>query len=418
MNRLAVITSYPEKGLVHGKKTVGVASYAKNTLLSLSRAFKGSLDITVLAEKLPDQKQTYKEKNISVDRCWQRNSWFLYGQLFKKIKKLNSKKILIEFEMSMMGGPAKNIFLPFFIFVLRLMSKEVFVVVHQVVLDFEEMSGHLGTKEKSVKNVILSFSSKLFFSLLVRSSSKTIVFEQFLKERLATISSAKKIIVIPHGVETKVAIGSKAAARKKLNLNSSDFVIAIFGYLAWYKGTDWLIEEVASHLFKNPKEKIKLVVAGGPNPNHKDKGFYQKYIDNIETVAKKFPDNITLTGFIDEKDINFYYQAADIMIYPYRTGMSSSGPLAMAFTNQKPFLLSAPLSQLLNTADIAKQMEGLKIKKENVSFSLNEQYFWDKLGKIKNNSMLQDRLSSLGKRIVADRGWENIGKMYRRAIYE
>ena len=92
------------------------------------------------------------------------------------------------------------------------------------------------------------------------------------------------------------------------------------------------------------------------------------------------------------------------MIYPYRTGMSSSGPLAMAFTNQKPFLLSTPLSKLLNTADIARQMKGLKIKKEDISFSLEGQDFWDKLNKIKKSPKLQDRLSSLGKKVIADRG--------------
>jgi len=418
MNQLTVITSYPEKGLVHGIKTVGVASYAKNTLLSLSKAFNNKLDIIVLAERLPGQKKNYKEKNITVNRCWQRNSWFLCVQLFKQIKKIKTKKVLIEFEMAMMGNPSKNILLPFLLSALKLIGKEVFIAIHQVVLDFEEMSGHLGTKRKSVKNKLLSLFSRVFFSLTVRLSSKTIVFEEFLKNRLAKISPSKKIFVIPHGVEAQKTTIDKSFARKRLNLKSSDFVVVIFGYLAWYKGTDWLTDRVTSGLSNNPNKNIKLIIAGGPNPNHKGKPFYQKYIENIKNTAKNHPKNITLTGFVEEKNINTYYQAADVMIYPYRTGISSSGPLAMAFTNQRPFLLSNPLSQLLDTKDIAEGMEKLKIKKGDISFSFGKNNFCDKLENIKSNSELQKKLSSLGKQISAKRSWQNIGIMYKKIIYE
>jgi glycosyltransferase involved in cell wall biosynthesis len=414
---LIVVSSYPEKGLVHGIKTVGVASYAKNTLLYLSKAFGEKINITVLAEKLPRQENFYKEKNITVNRCWQRNRWTSWYQIFKEIKKQNSKKILFEFEMAMMGDPSKNILLPLFLLILKLSGKKVYVVIHQVVLNFEEMSGHLGIKNKSLKNKALSIFSRLFFSLTVYLSFMTIVFEQFLKDRLAKISSKKKIVVIPHGVEKDRLMINKEKARKKLGYQNSDFIMAIFGYLAWYKGTDWLAEIVSEKIKTNPQTNIRLIIAGGPNPNHKNKSFYQKYLKNLETIAKKHPE-ISITGFVDQKDITAYYQAADVMVYPYRTGMSSSGPLAMAFTNHKPFLVSEPLSQLLDTADIINEMRKSELKKNDLSFSLDEKSFWTKIENLQNNKQLAKKLSLLSEKIAQKRSWKNIGLMYKKLIYE
>jgi len=417
MENLIVVSSYPEKGLVHGIKTVGVASYAKNTLLSLSKAFGEKINITVLAEKLPKQENLYKEKNITVKRCWQRNSWTSWYQIYKEIRKQKCKKILFEFEMAMMGSPAKNIFFPLFLLILKLSGKQVYVVIHQVVLNFEEMSGHLGTKDKSFKNKLLSIFSKLFFSLAVRLSFRTIVFEQFLKDRLATISPMEKIVVIPHGVEKDKITTNKGKARKKFGYKDSDFIMAIFGYLAWYKGTDWLAEIVSEKIKTSPQTNIRLIIAGGPNPNHKNKSFYQKYLKNLETIAKKHPE-ISITGFVDQKDITAYYQAADVMVYPYRTGMSSSGPLAMAFTNHKPFLVSEPLSQLLDTADILNEMRKSELKKNDLSFSLDEKSFWTKIENLQNNKQLAKKLSLLGHEITQSRSWDNIGLMYKKLLYE
>ena len=57
---LLIITSYPPQGHIHAQKTVGIASYTKNTLLALTKAMKKHerLDkITVLAEQLKGEKK-------------------------------------------------------------------------------------------------------------------------------------------------------------------------------------------------------------------------------------------------------------------------------------------------------------------------------------------------------------------------
>ena len=46
-----------------------------------------------------------------------------------------------------------------------------------------------------------------------------------------------------------------------------------------------------------------MIIAGGANPNHKDKIFYQKYVKRIEQEAKNSEGKILVTGFVDENKI-------------------------------------------------------------------------------------------------------------------
>lgn len=409
---LIAISSYPKKGQLHGSGTVGVASYTKNTLLALSKAAKKPPSIVVLAEILPGEEKEYQENNVRVVRCWQRNSWLAYWRILNQLQKSKTKKILIEFEMAMFGNPAINIFFPLLLFILRLIGKETSVVFHQVVLDFGTMTGHFGEKPSVLKIKILSLSSKIFFKLVGIFSNKIIVFEEFLKKRLSTIINSQRIIVIPHGVEPAKEIVNQQKARKDLKIGENDFVLEIFGFIAWYKGTDWLIDQFSNYLEKNPEANLKLIIAGGPNPNHLNKPFYQKYVNSIESMAKKNPKNISIAGFIDEKKIPLFHQAADLMIFPYRTGMSSSGPLALTFTYQKPFLVSQSLAELLETDDISKNLNKLKLSSGEISFSLDRKSFWGKVEAIRNDQTLKEKISKLGRVISNDRSWQNIGRAY------
>ena len=413
---LITVSSYPEKGLVHGQKTVGVASYAKNTLLALSKASKIKPKIVVLAEKLKGQSSKYQEKNITVRRCWQRNSSLAFFQILKEIRKHKTKQILIEFEMAMFGNPLLNIFFPFFLLVLKLLGKKTTVVIHQVVLDFTQISGHLGQSQKSLKTKIMSFLAKIFFFLVVNLADQIIVFEEFIKDRLNKMVKTNKIVVIPHGVEISQTKIKPEQAKEKLGFAKNDFVITIFGFLAWYKGTDWLVNTFSEYLEKNRKSNFKLVLTGGPNPNHLNKEYYLKYLEQIKSVVKRHPGKIKLTGFIKEKEIPLYYRSSDLLVFPYRTSMSSSGPLAIAFTNQRPFLVSRSLADILETNDITHCLKKLGLTKKELSFPLEKKSFWKKVKNIQANSQKKGKIIQLGKEITLKREWSKIGQAYAKTL--
>lgn len=419
---LIVVSSYPRTGTLRGRDTVGVADYTKQTLTSLPKHLK----ILVLAEKLKDEPLIVTEDNIQIIRCWQRNQPLSLFSIFSHVIKSPTKKVLFEFEMAMLGDPWMNFFFVKLLFLLKIFQKKVFVVLHQVVLDFNEISGHIGQKKNSQVNILLNLFAKIFYRLVVLFSYKIIIFEQFLKDRLDKNNS--KITVIPHGVEITdnksetinfsarnerdPQSGSpKVVSTAKIKL-SNDFTITIFGYLAWYKGTDWIVDAFASYFDHHPKSKLKLIVAGGPNPNHLDKPYYQEYLSILNSTTSKHPQNIQITGFVDEKDIEKYYKQSDLIILSYRVGMSSSGPLSIAFTHHKPFFVSDKIAPILNTSDISHIFQKHSLSPKIVSFSLDSKDLVQKIIRLKNNPKLQQELTLISREISSARSWNNISKQY------
>lgn len=413
---LLVISSYPRKDEVHGSKTVGVASYAKNTLLSIKSTSKNELTITVLAEKLPGTPDSYQDSGITVHRLWQRGNLLSLWQLTRTASRHPATKILIEFEMAMFGPPLVNLFFPLLLTFLKFKKKKVFLVLHQVVTDFGELTGHLGYHRAGFTTRLYSLAVKLFYTLIGLLAHRLIVFEDFLKKRLSRFVAPAKITVIPHGVEPPpTARLSQSVAKKQLGLASSDFVIGLFGYLAWYKGTDWLAEKVSRYLDSNADPNLKLLLIGGPNPNHLTKKYYRDYLASLEDLAKKHPDNIIITGFINEGKIPVYFQAVDLMVFPYRTGMSSSGPLALTFRHQTPFLVSDKLAPLFDTPDLSKTLKQHRLWQNHVVFRLSDNSFVSRLKRFEN-PRLKKPFRDTGRDTTLARSWTNIGQKYAHLL--
>ncbi|MBP9818039.1 glycosyltransferase [Candidatus Shapirobacteria bacterium] len=394
---LIVVSSYPRLGTTRDKFTVGVADCTKQTLTSLPSETK----ILVLAEYLPDENPLIVDKNVTINRIWQRNSVGSFLKIFKEIQKHGDIPVLLEFEMAMYGNPVFNIFFVKLLFALKLASRKTYIVLHQVVTDFSEISGHIGNTKDSPINGVLNILAKSFYKLVILFSTKIIVFEQFLKNRLD--QNNPKIVVIPHGVEPQTIIQPP----KKENL----FTITVFGYLAWYKGTDWIIKAFSNYFDKHPNSKFKLVVAGGPNPNHLDKPYYQKYLSEIDTFSSKHPSKIIVTGYVPESEIKKYYLESDLIVLPYRVGMSSSGPIAIAYAYHKPFLVSPKISQSLDTPDINQL-----VNKQMVKFSFEPKKLFQKLNYLSKHPQELKKMSVMSQDIAIKRSWINISQHYKQCL--
>lgn len=413
--KLLVISSYPSKGQIHGEKVVGVASYAKNTLYSLASQYK-TIDITVLAEKLEDE-EDYREKRISVRRVWTRNSFSAFPNLLREIfkKHKDTKNILIEFELAMFGDILFLLPFPILLLFLTLAGKEITIVMHQVIADINELHGHINISNKSSKASAMNFMMRTFYRILFLFSKKIIVFEEVLKDDLQPFGNKKDVVVIPHGVETIKKI-PKLIARKKLRLKKKQFVALSFGFIAWYKGTDLLIHAFRKYISNNKRNAhYKLIIAGGPNPNHLDKEFYIRYVKSITKESRAH--GIRLTGFVPEKEIPFYYVSSDVIVFSYRTFMSASGPLSIAFACKKPFLISNSLKDLLKTHDIKEALSLTTLTPEDLIFSdgitLRKQ-----LMRIEKNATLRKKMVEFSTKIAKMRSWKHIATAYYEQIFE
>lgn len=390
---------------------MGVASYTKNTLLGMLESFK-TIDITVLAETLAGQKNSVKDQNIHVKRIWQRNNILSWIGLATKAVTHTATDVLIAFELSMFGGIISLFFIPLFIMVLRLAGKRVHVIAHHTITNLETVHGHTNTKKGSLIELIGTKMIRWFYRCLLVLSNDVVVFDEVFKQSLSQLSNKQNICVIPHGVELVNKSISTKQARKKLNIENNEIVIVSFGYLAWYKGTDWLVKTI-SNLPKTLQGKhIKLIIAGGPNPNRLDYPFYRRYVSSIETIAKQSHGKIHVTGYVSEEDIELYYQAADVIVYPYRTVFSASGPLSLAFSYQKPFLVSHHMTGMFMTSDIQEIFSQQQLNPKDITFSLTNSSFSNVLERIIIDKALVNKLINVGKSLSDIRSFTIIGKKH------
>ncbi len=356
-NKIIVISSYPERLKTHGDKTVGVASYTKNLLKNLRRLNK-KIYFEVLAEKL-NKKEKYYENGIFINRLWKRNSIQSILRLMIFVLNKKEKIILIPIEYYMFGGFIQNVFFLFLILIWKLLGKkQIIIIIHQVLKEFA-----------------------FFYLPLINISDKVIVFEQKFKNILKN----KKVYFIPHAVENRIF---KYKLNKK---NKKNLSCLFFGYISPYKG----IKEILN-LWEN--KFGNLVIAGGLNPNHKKNKKYLEYAKDIKSL-----------GFINEKKISKYFLENDLIIFPYKKFFSSSGPLSLSFSFEKPFILSRSLIGYFESPDFQEALKQTGLKKEDFIFDFNKKSLEFRLNWAKKNL---DKLSLFAKIMKEKRSWKKIGKKY------
>lgn len=338
---LAILTSYPAKnGEIASANAISRYSYL------LVNSFSKNQNIVVLSEKNQKNNVAYQlTENILVVPTYKYNSFNFFSQVLSKVVEFNKiKDYLIQFEFSIFGG--KKIIPSFLLTLLglRLLNKNVSITLHQVATNLNELSGHLGLTRNSLKTRFLNLSLNIFYRTVGVLAQKIIVHDELLKKRLSEFVNDKKIEVIPHAIgdESVKNITPKMAinAKTEFGFNKKDKVLAVYGYRSWYKGTDWIVKTVKELTDDNPKQNIKLLVAGGNSPTLKDTASYKKFDRRLKSTIKKANGSVKVTGFIPEKDVWKVFAASDMVIFPYRTRMSASGAFALTLAYKKQFLVS------------------------------------------------------------------------------
>ena len=131
------------------------------------------------------------------------------------------------------------------------------------------------------------------------------------------------VTVIPFGtndVVPKKGIAS-AEAKQRLGINDGQKTILFFGNLGPYKGVELLIAAFQRLRAANPN--YRLIVAGKPRGGCE--GYAARLRTTIETSG--FQADVQFRGeFIPDDEIETYFQAADVLVLPYRS-ISQSGVL-------------------------------------------------------------------------------------------
>ena len=142
--------------------------------------------------------------------------------------------------------------------------------------------------------------------------------------------------VVPHGPlfeEIGQASQHKAQARRHLGIPASRSVVLWQGVMAPYKGLDVLIDawNVCMSRWDVGTSRPLLLIAGTGSAAEESL---------VGAAAKLHSDSIRADlRYIATTELPFYYQAADLLVYPYRD-ITTSGALLTGLSYCKPILAS------------------------------------------------------------------------------
>lgn len=410
---ILALTSYPPKASTYGQHQDAVASFAKNRLLSLQKKLtsQNSGRIVVLTS-YTIKPEIYEEDGLLILRVFKRNHPLTFINILKAAKKFNHiNSLLIEFEFATFGDTFMTITFPFLLMALKLLGKAITIELHQVLLNLADLSGHLGLNQGSLKLKLFSSFIRSFYSLTGSLADRFIVLENSLKHRLSKLVNKEKISVIPHGVDSSLPKIAKTTARRLLKLPKNDFLVLNFGFLTWYKGSDVIVDAYAQNRLNST-----LLLAGGPSFTQNKKSHYKSFYQKTVSMAKR-NKNIIHTGFVTEADLPLYFAAADLVVFPYRTFMSSSGPLSLALSFNKPFLLSEPLLAYLKTPKFNHCLKQSGLTASDLSFAVDQHSLASTLNRVANSKTMLKKLTSLSASLSQTRTFEALSSNYLKVLF-
>lgn len=410
-NTLLVISGFPKRKERYSQGVCAVSSFTKNSLDAL-RAQNPDRKIVVLTMVIGKQ-EVYEEDGMLIVRCFKRNSPLSYIGLLKQVLRFNkAKNVMLEFEFASFGNTLATGLLVPLVWTIKLFGKDITLVSHQVLDNLSALSGHIGLSKSNPITTILNISLKYFFKAICLPANRVVVLEEEFKKRLGKLTNEGKITVIPHGIDTNVS-STKKDLRKKLGIRKDEFVILYFGYLTWYKGIDFLVDSL-KNVNSIGGRKIKVLVAGGPSFTQNEKSHYKKFVNELYKNIKG-AENIIYTGFVNEKDITPIFNTADLSVFPYRTFMSSSGPLSMSISHNKPFILSKNLGKLSNSKDFKSGVEEASLNKSGLIFDLTKK---DLLKTIKGAMRREkkEKLVKLSRSLNNKRSFRTLAVAYDKLI--
>lgn len=407
---LLVVASYPEKNVLYSDKVCAAGGFTKNTLNAINQI--NTQPMVVFTTVLSKPEVYLDSSNRLIIRCIQRNSPKSMINTSYYIRQFTKPtKLLFEFEFSSFGSTSVTLAIPILLTLIKQMNKQTTIVLHQVLTSLEDLSGHLGISKNSLKLKILNQGLRVFYKSIGFLADQIIVLEEEFKNRLIPLINRDKILVIPHGIDTNLKPISQKNARQILRLNPNEIVILYFGFITWYKGAD-IFTEVAKKFPKTFNGRtVRFIIAGGPSFTLSQKPHYQQFLQHV-LITK--PTNMQITGFIDETMLTSYFSAADLLVLPYRSFMSSSGPLSMAASFNKPVIMSKSLQGYLKTDSFQEAYSTLKADK-SLFFTPNVSSLSKHLMKTLKSQNL-NKLAIFSHRLRELRSFNKIAETYNQAL--
>ncbi len=152
----------------------------------------------------------------------------------------------------------------------------------------------------------------------------------------------ERLIQIPIGsniTARNVLPAEMQAVRAELNLGANDLLLGYFGFLNETKGADTLLQA----LTKLPAN-IHLVFIGG-RTGTSDTANNQQFFEQLDQmiIDLNLSERVHWTGFVEDHHVSTYLNTADLMVMPYKDGVSlRRGTLMAALAHGRPLISTTP----------------------------------------------------------------------------
>ena len=164
-------------------------------------------------------------------------------------------------------------------------------------------------REKQIRRELTTFFDYIF------------VHGEFAKQRIINEIGVNKdkVHIIPHGTYEGYYPNNvtREVAREKLGIEKNKFVFLFLGNIKNYKGIDSLLDAYTN--IRKTQDDVVLIIAG--------RVFDEESKIKIEEHANNDKSILHYFGFIDEQDLQVYYNASDLVILPYRHILTSGAAL-------------------------------------------------------------------------------------------
>jgi glycosyltransferase involved in cell wall biosynthesis len=178
-------------------------------------------------------------------------------------------------------------------------------------------------------NVIDKFLTRIG----LKSASKFLALSGIVEKEVEQYSKGKKVYrsELPvYDCYKPVEESGVIKIKDELDIKKDSIVLLFFGYVRKYKGLDLLIEAFPKILSDSPNTRLLIVGEFYDNP--------KEYLELIKKLG--IEDKVkVINQFVPNEDVAKYYQAADVVILPYRSA-TQSGILNVAYGFYKPVIVT------------------------------------------------------------------------------
>lgn len=308
MKIIIIGTAYPYRG--------GLASYNERLARELLKE-RHNVTIKTFILQYPNflfpGKTQYSEENspedLNIVRCINSVNPFNWISVGNQIKKTMPDLIIIKYWLPFMGAAFGTI--------LRRIKSNGRTKVICIVDNMIPHESRTGDKQLT----------KYF----IKPVDAFVAMSENVLNDIESFDAKKPKILSPHPIFDNFGNSiSREDALQKLGLDLENRYILFFGLIRKYKGLDLLIKAFADNRFRHLK--LKLIIAG---EYYSDKELYANLIKEYSLEN----DIIQIDRFIQDSEVKFYFNAADLVVQPYKSA-TQSGVTQIAYHFNKPMIVT------------------------------------------------------------------------------